>query len=72
MNDTATSPRVTGSAQMQGDLWNARARDYADLQEGFFLPLYESVQRRPELAESRSSLTSAAVPALPPKCLHGQ
>ena len=54
-------PRVTGSAQTQGDLWSARARDYAELQEGFFLPLYESVQRRPELAESRSSSTSAAV-----------
>jgi SAM-dependent methyltransferase len=64
MNDTVTSPRVTGSAQMQGDLWNARARDYADLQEGFFLPLYESVQRRPELAESRSSLDVGCGPGL--------
>ena len=56
MNDTIISSQVSGSAQMQGDLWSARARDYAELQERYFLPLYESVQRRPELAKSRSSL----------------
>jgi SAM-dependent methyltransferase len=31
-----------GSAQMQGDLWGARARAWADLQEGSFRPLYET------------------------------
>jgi 2-polyprenyl-3-methyl-5-hydroxy-6-metoxy-1,4-benzoquinol methylase len=31
-----------GSAQMQGDLWGARARTWADLQEGSFRPLYET------------------------------
>ena len=56
MSDTSKSSGVAGSAQMQGDLWNARARDYAELQERFFVPLYKSVQRRPELAKSRSSL----------------
>lgn len=64
MNDTIISPQVTGSAQMQGDLWSARARDYAELQEPFFLPLYESVQRRPELAKSRSSLDVGCGPGL--------
>ena len=29
-------PASTGSAQMQGELWSARARDYAELQEGLF------------------------------------
>jgi SAM-dependent methyltransferase len=31
-----------GTAQIQGDLWGARARDWADLQEGSFRPLYEA------------------------------
>jgi len=31
-----------GSAQVQGELWGARARDWADLQEASFRPLYES------------------------------
>ena len=64
MNDTVTSPRVTGSSQMQGDLWSARARDYAELQEVHFLPLYESVQRRPEIAKSRSCLDVGCGPGL--------
>ena len=52
MNDLATAPR-TGSAQMQGTLWNARARDYAEVMEGFFRPLYESALSRPELRERK-------------------
>jgi SAM-dependent methyltransferase len=31
-----------GSAQIQGDLWGTRAREWADLQEGSFRPLYEA------------------------------
>src|SRR5258708_9259399 len=31
-----------GSAQIQGDLWGARAREWADLQEGSFRRLYEA------------------------------
>jgi SAM-dependent methyltransferase len=31
-----------GSAHIQGDLWGARAREWADLQEGSFRPLYEA------------------------------
>jgi SAM-dependent methyltransferase len=56
MNEITTPAYAAGSAPMQGDLWSARARDYAELQEGHFRPLYESVLRRPELAQSRSSL----------------
>jgi len=55
MNTTATSPR-TGSAQVQGDLWSARARDFAELLEGHFRPLYESVLGRPEFASASSCL----------------
>ena len=72
MNDTVTSLRVTGSARCRVTSGVRRARDYADLQEGFFLPLYESVQRRPELAASRSIPMLAAALVLPRKCLHGR
>ena len=34
MSDIATAPRA-GTAQIQGDLWSARARDYAEIMEGF-------------------------------------
>ena len=40
----------TGSASVQGDLWARRAHDYAEVQEPAFLPLYESVLERPEMA----------------------
>src|SRR3970040_480882 len=41
----ATSP-VTGSARVQGDLWGVRSRDYAEIQEPTFLPLYKSASSR--------------------------
>ena len=31
-----------GTAQVQGDLWGARAREWADLQEVMFAPFYEA------------------------------
>jgi SAM-dependent methyltransferase len=31
-----------GSAQIQGELWGTRAREWADLQEGSFRPLYQA------------------------------
>ena len=34
MTDVATAPR-TGTAQIQGELWSARSRDYAETMEGF-------------------------------------
>jgi SAM-dependent methyltransferase len=64
MNEIATPARAAGSALMQGDLWSVRARDYAELQEGYFRPLYESVQRRPEFAKSRSILDVGCGPGL--------
>jgi SAM-dependent methyltransferase len=64
MNDAVTTQRTLGSAQMQGDLWSARAHDYAELQEGFFRPLYESVGQRTELATSKSSLDVGCGPGL--------
>ncbi len=66
MNDLATAPR-TGSAQMQGTLWNARARDYAEVMEGFFRPLYESALSRPELANASSCLDIGCGPGLAAK-----
>jgi len=64
MNEIATPGPTAGSAPMQGDLWSARAHDYAELQEVHFRPLYESVQRRPELAKSRSILDVGCGPGL--------
>jgi SAM-dependent methyltransferase len=64
MNEIATPARAAGSAPMQGELWSARARDYAELQEGHFRPLYESVLSRPELANTRSSLDVGCGPGL--------
>jgi SAM-dependent methyltransferase len=34
---------MAGTAEMQGPLWGARARDWAEVQEGTVRPLYESV-----------------------------
>ena len=45
-----------GSASVQGDLWGVRARDYAEVQEPTFLPLYQSVLARPEGAKAGSIL----------------
>jgi SAM-dependent methyltransferase len=63
MADIADTQRA-GSAQVQGDLWSVRARDYAELQEGHFRPLYESVLRRPELSKSKVSLDIGCGPGL--------
>ena len=63
MNDSVTATRQ-GSAPMQGDLWSTRARDYAELQEIQFLPLYESVLQRPEIAAAGASLDVGCGPGL--------
>jgi Methyltransferase domain len=39
---TAEEEAKMGTAQIQGELWGARAREWAELQEGAFLPLYEA------------------------------
>jgi SAM-dependent methyltransferase len=53
-----------GSASMQGKLWGARARDYAEIQEPALLPLYESVSVRPEIAGAESILDVGCGPGL--------
>lgn len=35
-----------GTAKMQGQMWGARARDWAEVQEGVAIPLYEEVLRK--------------------------
>ena len=53
-----------GSAPVQGELWGVRARDYAEIQEPTFLPLYESVLARPEIAKANSILDVGYGPGL--------
>src|SRR5262245_27335162 len=53
-----------GSATAQGDLWSVRALDYAEIQEPTFLPLYESVMQRPEIASATSLLDVGCGPGL--------
>ena len=49
---------------MQGDLWSVRASDYAEVQEPTFLPLYESVLARPEVAGAGTLLDVGCGPGL--------
>jgi SAM-dependent methyltransferase len=60
----ATSAAAAGSATVQGELWSVRARDYAEVQEPFFVPLYESVRSRPELANASVLLDVGCGPGL--------
>jgi SAM-dependent methyltransferase len=60
---TTTAPPA-GSATLQGELWGARARDYAEVQEPTFLPLYQSVSERPELANAGALLDVGCGPGL--------
>jgi SAM-dependent methyltransferase len=53
---SVTTAAPAGSASVQGDLWGARASDYAEVQEPTFLPLYDSVLARPEVAKAGSIL----------------
>ena len=45
-------------------MWGARARDYAEVQEPTFLPLYENVLARPEVANATSILDVGCGPGL--------
>lgn len=59
-----TTASAAGSATMQGDLWSVRAADYAEVQEPTFLPLYDSVAARPELAGAKALLDVGCGPGL--------
>ena len=59
MIETTTPAGMPGSGQIQGDLWSARARDYAELQEGHFRPLHESVLQRSDI-EARDIIDADA------------
>lgn len=61
---SVTTKASAGSASVQGELWGARARDYAEVQEPTFLPLYESVLARPEVAKANSILDVGCGPGL--------
>lgn len=60
----ATLITATGSARAQGELWSVRAGDYAEIQEPTFLPLYEDVLCRSELANASSLLDVGCGPGL--------
>jgi SAM-dependent methyltransferase len=65
MTDASAAPHTAvGSASLQGELWSARARDYAKIQEAVFLPLYEDVLRRPELVNASTLLDVGCGPGL--------
>jgi SAM-dependent methyltransferase len=64
MTHVAATPPANGSAGLQGELWSVRARDYAEIQEAVFLPLYEDVLRHPELANAATFLDVGCGPGL--------
>ena len=45
-----------GSAQIQGELWGSHAREWADLQEGSFRPLYDAAFNAAHVATGTSML----------------
>lgn len=47
---------IMGSAEIQGDLWGARAREWVDFQEGSFRPLYEAAFAAVKLGKGTSVL----------------
>lgn len=61
---SVTEITSAGSASVQGNLWGVRARDYAEIQEPTFLPLYESVLARPEIAGATAILDIGCGPGL--------
>lgn len=52
----ATTQTSEGSAATQGELWGARARDWADLQEPQGRPLFEDAIRRTSIGSGRAVL----------------
>jgi SAM-dependent methyltransferase len=70
MTQVSAVPTAAGSARLQGELWSVRAVDYAEIQEPAFLPLYEDVLRRPELANARTLLDVGGGPGLAAQTLN--
>jgi SAM-dependent methyltransferase len=64
LKQTVAMAQESGSARAQGDLWSARARDYAEIQEPTFRPLYECVRDHPELQNATSVLDVGCGPGL--------
>ncbi len=64
MIQVSVTPIAAGSARAQGELWSVRAGDYAEIQEPTFLPLYEDVLRRQELANADTLLDVGCGPGL--------
>src|SRR5881628_1374549 len=48
---TSVKPKVAGSAAIQGNLWSARALDWANVQESTMRSLYDAVLERAGLRE---------------------
>jgi SAM-dependent methyltransferase len=53
-----------GTAQVQGSLWGARARDYAEIVEQFGRPLYEAVFQAAEVGAGSKLLDVGCGPGL--------
>ena len=47
-----------------GATWTRRGQDYAEILEGFFRPLYESVLARSEVSQAKSVLDIGCGPGL--------
>jgi SAM-dependent methyltransferase len=45
-----------GTAKIQGQIWGSRARDWAEVQEGVAIPLYEAVLKRTAVGAGASVL----------------
>ena len=45
-----------GTANVQSQLWGARARDWAEVQEGMLAPLYEAVLHKTAVGASTTLL----------------
>lgn len=58
------SPAPAGSMSVQSQLWSVRARDYAEIQEPTFLPLYEDAVARAEIETATSILDVGCGPGL--------
>jgi ubiquinone/menaquinone biosynthesis C-methylase UbiE len=45
-----------GTAEVQGQVWGVRARDWAEVQEGMYAPLFDAVLRETEVGASAALL----------------